>query len=154
MCERKPYGTIEELIPTWAEKTGKPIELLEEMLKLHLKYIEHLKYENKECINIRLPKVGVLRLNYHLLSRFLKVNRSNSKYIDNLKNKFQKLREIGKKEKWVSINFNRSLIAKSCYYIRGRDTIKDNFFVKYFVHILTLEDANNENFNKKFDKSG
>lgn len=143
--KRKNISFTNEMIDEWAEKTGKPRELLEEMYNLHIKYVKKLQFETPDAVNIRLPALGILRLNFYLALRYRAVYTKLNKVINN---KIILLEECIKNHGWLFLNFKRPLFITQCNRIRKEKTLKglQNFYNLFKI----IENKVNDDFIKKY----
>jgi hypothetical protein len=63
----------EDIMDEWQRRTGKPMHVLEEMLKVHANYLRKLSTD-PEAANISLPKFCTLTFNYHMSANFRRKN--------------------------------------------------------------------------------
>jgi hypothetical protein len=141
--DRPLFTTKEDMMDEWAERTGKPRELLEEMLELHLDYVKHLMMQ-EDTINIKLPAMGNLILNYDMLETYL----SNNCNLESFEKKKIKLKEIKEKYGTGFMNFNRPMILKQMYYLK----LTDKRIIKAYHYLYDLYDKLSKFCNEKFNE--
>jgi len=146
--KRNSISLTKDLIDEWEEKTGKPRALLEEMLSLHVDYIKYLMNEEKEAINIRLPALGVLILNFFMVGRYLK---GHPKHEVMLAKKAQ-MDECIKNHGWDFINFNRLMVQKQNYLATGEAHV--GIFKNFYSLFKKVSEVNNEHFMEKYRGGG
>lgn len=54
----------DEIVEEWQKRTGKPRELLEEMLRIHADYIYEKSVNDSESFRIHLPNLATLNFNF------------------------------------------------------------------------------------------
>ena len=142
---RKTISFTDEMIDEWAEKTGKPRELLEEMYKLHIKYVKKLQFETPDAINIRLPALGTLRLNFYLALRYRTVYSKVNKIINN---KIKLLEECISNHGWLFLNFKRPLFLTQHNRINKEKTKRS--LQNFYNIVKSIENKVNDDFIKKY----
>lgn len=145
---RKPIVLTEDLIDEWQKRTGKPRELLEEMLKLHYKYVNHLINNEPTAVIIMFPNLGKLRFNYFMYKS--SISGRSAETLKPMTDKFEVLQEIMRVEGNEIMNFNRPLLVKQ-FFKRTRKTIR-GVYNKYYQYWLELERYHNEWFMNKHGK--
>lgn len=135
---KRSITLTEDLIEDWVKNTGKPKELLEEMLKLHYKYLDYLIDNDPNAIIIKFPMLGKLRFNF-LLGKQFKTKMPNSKGI---KEKFSTLEKIMRKEGNRIINFNMPMLGKQMY--QKTLNYPQGLYVKMYKYWTVLENTTNE----------
>lgn len=143
---RRNLSFTSDIIDEWVERTGKPRELLEEMFELHLEYVDKLKKETPDAINIRLPALGVLRLNY-FMARAYTVNRNIAIIADVVRQKIKVLDKVREKRGYNVLNFRRPM-----FYLQYMSMTKKYLkykFKKFYKIIKEVEDANYYDFYNK-----
>lgn len=143
--KRKTISFTNEMIDEWVEKTGKPRELLEEMYKLHIKYVKKLQFETPEAINIKLPALGVLRLNFYLALRYRTVY---SKTNEVLNKKIKLLEECIKNHGWSFLNFKRPLFMTQYSRIHKEKAMRG--LQNFYNIVKSIENKVNNDFIKKY----
>jgi len=146
-AKRKPIVLTDELIDIWTERTGKPRELLVEMLDLHHEYIQHLVKNEPDALIIKLPYLGRLRFNYLLGLSYTKWTASHLP----IAAKIVKMKELLDLEGNKLKNFNLPLFIKQNHVILGAKARTP--IPLFYTYWKALEEKHNEWYNKKF-KSG
>lgn len=145
---RRVMSQTKDIIDEWVIRTGKPRELLEEMYVLHTKYVKKLTRETPDALNIRLPALGVLRMNRYLSVRY---HTLYDKTNDVLNAKLKILDDITKEHGWDFLNFKIPMFRTQYWKIFKNKA--DAMLQRFYTIIKLIEDVNNEQFNKKHRSS-
>lgn len=147
MSKGKSIVLTEDLIDEWVKRTGKDRKLLEEMLKLHHKYIDHVIENEPTALILSLPHLGTLRFNYYMAKNYLKRHDNGLELNKPIVAKMNLLKEIMYTEGNKIKNFNRPAILKQ-FYKRTRKTYLA-LYERYYDLVKILEDYHNEFYMEK-----
>lgn len=142
---KRDITLTEDLIDEWVKETGKPKELLEEMLKLHYKYLDHIIDNEEKAIIINFPWLGKLRFNY-LLGRQYTKKMPNS---IGMKAKFDRLYDIMLKEGNKVVNFNMPMIGKQYYQMACEYPSK--MYIEFYKYVTIVEKENNKWYKENYE---
>ena len=135
----------EDLIGEWQKRTGKPRELLEEMLVLHYKYLDYAIDNEEKAIIINFPNLGKMSFNYLLSLRYA----NTQKYVTGIRKKLDKLIHLLETEGNNLLNFNSPMVARQIYMKTGR--FPKGVYNKLYEYWNILEIDHNDNYRNKYE---
>lgn len=147
MSKRNSISFTEDIKEEWCKRTGKSRELIDDMYAWHIKYVKKLTRETPDAVNVRLPGLGVLRMNFYMALRYTTLYDKKNEVLNSKISLLEKtIREHG----WYFINFNKPMIMKM-HWLMFKNT--GGGILKNFYNIFKkVEDVTNEEYNKKHSK--
>jgi hypothetical protein len=146
--KRHKYSIVfrEDVIDELEKRTGKPRELLDELIQLHYDRIDDIMTNHETPYIISIPYIGKLRMNYMLTMSYRKnyFDKSVDKHIEF----FRGL--INKGEKTL-INFRKPIILNQYVYITG-DKLR-TVCKTFYTYVRAIEEIHNKWYVEKFKNS-
>lgn len=145
---KKPILFTQDIIEECSKRTGKSVELINEVYKINLEYIKKEIKENKEIVLVSFPNLGKLRFNYYLglCSKVVNKSPDTKKRIEE---RLDFIRVLLKKEKGGELkNFNRPAVFNLFSGIS--DTFPGNIMKDFYKNWKAIEERHNDNHSEYF----
>lgn len=132
----------DDVIEEWQKRTGKPIELLEDMYMWHTKYIKHLTETKEDAVQIKLPKIGRLYFNPSLAASS-KISKKNKEIEEIIEKRIQTLIY----QKVRTLHNNIPMVRRVYEKYVGKRAARVGAYLHRYWRIV--EQYNDEKVNKK-----
>lgn len=135
----------EDIIKELAERTGKPIEFLDEMVTLHYEYLNHVVKTFDEPVMITIPYFGKLRMNYLMARAYYAYTKDES-----VLPSIDLLNKVIETEGYDFKNLTKPLILRQYMTLIGKSPRAK--FKEFYKFVRLVEDNHNKWYREKFGK--